>query len=162
MPRESLKTYSDHETLEKISFKPERKDILRGYKEPSLYTNLWTIISLTHRRKNPECVRCLFEERDYTLGCDADHIIPLSEGGKKYHRQNIQTLCRKHHRDKTLEDVAWRDWCDVYCQDVRCDRQHALAVYLDLPNIKGTPWAQARQEATQAGMQCNQAPSPKP
>ncbi|SEO98970.1 HNH endonuclease [Halorientalis persicus] len=33
-----------------------------------------------------------------------DHITPISEGGHPFDEQNLQTLCRRCHREKTAEE----------------------------------------------------------
>lgn len=34
-----------------------------------------------------------------------DHIVPLSEGGDRYSRGNMQSLCQQHHAEKTTTDA---------------------------------------------------------
>ena len=36
---------------------------------------------------------------------DADHIIPISLGGDEWSFDNIQTLCKQCHKDKTKKDI---------------------------------------------------------
>lgn len=40
-------------------------------------------------------------------GWDADHIVPLAEGGA-HELANLQTLCLEHHKAKTREQAARR------------------------------------------------------
>jgi len=35
------------------------------------------------------------------MAVEIDHIVPLSEGGAPLDRENLQGLCREHHREKT-------------------------------------------------------------
>ena len=47
----------------------------------------------------------------YDAKWQADHILPLSLGGKD-ELANLQTLCRIHHRDKTISEAAPRAKAD--------------------------------------------------
>ena len=41
-------------------------------------------------------------------GCwEADHIVPLIDGGS-FEVENLQTLCRKHHKEKTKREAGER------------------------------------------------------
>lgn len=55
--------------------------------------------ALAIKRDNDKCVVCL-STKELTV----DHIIPLSNGGKKYNMENLQTLCKICHSDKD----GWR------------------------------------------------------
>lgn len=44
---------------------------------------------------------------DFWGGWEADHIVPLVDGGS-YGMENLQTLCPKHHREKTSRENAVR------------------------------------------------------
>lgn len=50
-------------------------------------------------RDGGKCVVCLSTEE-----LTVDHITPLSDGGKKYYMENLQTLCKICHSDKD----GWR------------------------------------------------------
>lgn len=39
------------------------------------------------------------------LADDVDHITPLAEGGNRYDTNNLQSLCREHHKRKTTADA---------------------------------------------------------
>lgn len=39
------------------------------------------------------------------LADTVDHIKPLAEGGDRYDRSNLQSLCDPHHDQKTTEDA---------------------------------------------------------
>jgi 5-methylcytosine-specific restriction enzyme A len=34
-----------------------------------------------------------------------DHIIPLAEGGSEWAWENLQSLCKAHHDEKTMEEA---------------------------------------------------------
>jgi len=40
----------------------------------------------------------------YQRATEADHIVPISKGGKRFDLDNGQGLCHKHHSEKT-----WRE-----------------------------------------------------
>jgi 5-methylcytosine-specific restriction protein A len=55
----------------------------------------------SYRRDNPYC---------QWPGCprladQTDHIVPLAEGGDRYNRTNLQSLCTPHHKTKTVADA---------------------------------------------------------
>ena len=61
-------------------------------------------------------VRAYWELRDrydpprFTSGAfHVDHITPISEGGHPFDEQNLQTLCRECHREKTAEENSGSD-----------------------------------------------------
>jgi 5-methylcytosine-specific restriction protein A len=39
------------------------------------------------------------------LATDVDHITPLAEGGNRFDRSNLQSLCDQHHKQKTNTDA---------------------------------------------------------
>jgi 5-methylcytosine-specific restriction endonuclease McrA len=36
---------------------------------------------------------------------EIDHIIPIEDGGAKYHPMNLQALCKSHHSSKTASET---------------------------------------------------------
>jgi 5-methylcytosine-specific restriction enzyme A len=36
---------------------------------------------------------------------DVDHIVPLADGGEPFDETNLQTLCKRHHSQKTQREV---------------------------------------------------------
>jgi 5-methylcytosine-specific restriction endonuclease McrA len=38
------------------------------------------------------------------LATDVDHIVPMSQGGAEYARDNCQGLCAYHHQRKTARE----------------------------------------------------------
>jgi 5-methylcytosine-specific restriction protein A len=51
------------------------------------------------KERGPWCAACLAEGR-HELWTEADHVRPLHRGGADVF-ENLQGLCRRHHRDKT-------------------------------------------------------------
>lgn len=58
-------------------------------------------------RDNFLCVHCKAEGKD-TKGDEVDHIIELSDGGSAYDIDNLQYLCKFHHKTKTESEKQKR------------------------------------------------------
>jgi 5-methylcytosine-specific restriction protein A len=39
------------------------------------------------------------------VATDVDHVIPLAEGGERYDWDNLASLCKQHHDEKTTRDA---------------------------------------------------------
>lgn len=68
----------------------------------------WRRLRTEHLTRQPLCVMCEHEGKltDCTrkyIGV-VDHIIPIMKGGKALDPNNLQTLCKEHHRVKTLKE----------------------------------------------------------
>lgn len=84
------------------------------------YGSKWQRIRLQHLWTEPFCRVCKSMGRlnagtpDEPL--EVDHITPLSQGGSN-HDDNLQTLCKSHHSQKTSAEKAGKPWrlkgCDV-------------------------------------------------
>lgn len=69
------------------------------------YDSKWRRFSERYRRKNPLCVKCL-KRNKVRAAAHVDHIIPLDQGGEKFARENLQSLCESCHGKKTrLENL---------------------------------------------------------
>ena len=66
------------------------------------YGNAWHALRDTHLWLNPTCVVC------GAPGYDVDHVLPLREGGPALDPANLQTLCRRHHGEKTWRESGRR------------------------------------------------------
>lgn len=58
--------------------------------------------------ENPLCRMCLDNGVINDGGGDkmfVDHIIPIRKGGARLDEANLQTLCRRHHAQKTGKEV---------------------------------------------------------
>ena len=49
---------------------------------------------------DPDCMR---------LSTECDHIVPMSEGGAEYERENCQGLCAHHHALKSAREGGFPD-----------------------------------------------------
>jgi 5-methylcytosine-specific restriction endonuclease McrA len=65
----------------------------------------WQKIAAAQLRREPNCQGCT--ERPATL---VDHIKPISQGGAKRERTNLQSLCRPCHAEKTGCERAGLHW----------------------------------------------------
>lgn len=63
----------------------------------------WTKASLRHRRVNPLCVECLKAGRPEPATC-VDHIVPITTGADPWDETNWQSLCTRHHSQKTKRE----------------------------------------------------------
>ena len=59
--------------------------------------------------REPLCRACSLEGK-ITAAVEVDHIVAISAGGDLYHPSNLQSLCRRHHSQKTAYDKTGRDW----------------------------------------------------
>ena len=72
--------------------------------DPLLKTGRWKRVrKLALSRDRGFCVLC---ERNgtYKLATEVDHITPISDGGKAFDLDNLQSLCRWHHITKTAKE----------------------------------------------------------
>jgi len=67
------------------------------------HTTKWRKVSKKYRRLNPYCEQC--GHVPPTIGLlDCDHITPIEEGGHKYSFENLQSLCKPCHANKTKNE----------------------------------------------------------
>lgn len=94
----------------KRPWKPERKPYqsIKAYQD--FYNSPeWRKVSKEYREKNPYCVRCK-QEGVNTRAEVTDHIKRLRAGGARFDYSNLQSLCRKHHNQKSgLESKGYRE-----------------------------------------------------
>lgn len=62
----------------------------------------WRKYAHSIRAEEPLCIICLQEGRT-TPSQMVDHIHPISKGGSKWERSNLQALCHKCHNKKTAK-----------------------------------------------------------
>lgn len=68
------------------------------YKNPAMKG--WRIAVL---RRDPICVKC-----GKAMSSEADHIVPVQEGGAPFSVENGQGLCKSCHSKKTMAEVNAR------------------------------------------------------
>lgn len=80
------------------SFKQRAVDNAKIYNSP-----MWRSFSKHCRLESPYCVMC---EKGgiIRVGNVSDHIIPVSQGGEIYDRNNVQTLCHSCHNRKSQQE----------------------------------------------------------
>lgn len=78
-------------------------DASRGSSAERGYGHRWRKLRLMKLRRNPVCE---------SQGCDqpateVDHIIPKRDGGRDT-MANLQSLCKRHHSQKTMREQSQR------------------------------------------------------
>lgn len=63
----------------------------------------WRQVRDTQLRDHPYCQWT--EEPCGRLATDVDHVKPLAEGGARYDRSNLQSLCATHRQRKDTRDA---------------------------------------------------------
>lgn len=77
--------------------------IRRGTTTERGYGGQWPRIRARVLFDEPLCRHCA-EGGRVTAASEVDHIVPLSRGGARLDRRNLQPLCGECHRAKTLAD----------------------------------------------------------
>ncbi len=70
-------------------------DLLRPTATQRGYDYAWRKLARTYIKAHPECAWC------GGRGALVDHVVPLTQGGARLDRANLQTLCRPCHAAKT-------------------------------------------------------------
>ena len=78
--------------------KPKDKPVHAFYNQ-----SRWKVIRQMYRARNPLCVLCLKDGKTEPATC-VDHIIPISRGGPAWDENNLQSLCDRHHKQKTIRE----------------------------------------------------------
>ena len=69
-----------------------------------VYGRRWEKVSKLRLNREPLCRSC-GKLGLVVAATDADHIIPLSQGGAKYDLDNTQSLCHSCHSRKTATET---------------------------------------------------------
>lgn len=68
------------------------------------YDHKWNRLSALKKKRSPLCEDCLMEGRTTPVD-EVDHIQPISERPDlRLVWSNLKSLCKSHHRRKTLRD----------------------------------------------------------
>lgn len=79
-----------------------KKDRARGTTKERGYGGSWPKIrKMVLRRDMYVCQECWRREGRTELAVDVDHIIPMSAGGAPRDMENLESLCKKCHGQKT-------------------------------------------------------------
>lgn len=79
----------------------------RGSRHERGYDSRWTRLRIIHLKLHPLCCEC--ERAGYVKPAElVDHILPINDGGDPLDPENLQSLCRRHHGEKTAKDIAAR------------------------------------------------------
>lgn len=81
---------------------PERKPFQKSMNDNSKFYNSWPWRKLRkiYREKNPYCVKCEAEGRVTAMHV-VDHIVRIEDGGSSLDEDNLQSLCKFHHNQKS-------------------------------------------------------------
>lgn len=77
----------------------------RDAERQGLYGRRWKRIRAAHLAVNPWCVRCL-EDGEYIPATDVDHIVDHKGDVELFYKGDLQSLCHKHHSEKTVTENA--------------------------------------------------------
>lgn len=81
----------------------ECRPAYEGSTHPSGNDRRWQAARDAQLRDHPYCQWT--EQPCPRLATDVDHITPLAEGGDRYNPDNLQSLCKPHHDQKTARDA---------------------------------------------------------
>lgn len=73
-------------------------DAQRPSRSSQGYDAKWYAFSKAYLKRNPICVVC------GGPATEADHIIPLRNGGEQYWEGNLQPMCKSDHSSKTRRE----------------------------------------------------------
>ena len=79
-------------------------DRQRGSSSARGYDATWRKLRRWFLRKNPVCVECLRKDKRAVPADEVDHITPIRRGGARLDPANLQSLCKRHHAQKTARE----------------------------------------------------------
>lgn len=82
-------------------------DERRGSSRERGYDARWERVRRMHLAGEPLCRMCQQAGR-VTLAVLVDHITPIRDGGERLDDDNLQSLCRRCHDEKTKDDLHVR------------------------------------------------------
>lgn len=82
-------------------------DERRGSSSRRGYDSRWERVRAMHLASEPLCRMCLAQGR-VTPAVLVDHIVPIRDGGAVLDDDNLQSLCRACHDQKSKEDIRRR------------------------------------------------------
>lgn len=73
----------------------------RKEKNEAIYNSRrWRALRQLHLQEQPLCVVCRVENQ-VEPATVVDHIRPINRGGRPWDRENLQSLCNRHHNQKS-------------------------------------------------------------
>jgi 5-methylcytosine-specific restriction endonuclease McrA len=66
----------------------------------------WRVARDRQLRRHPLCQA----DGCGAVATDVDHRVALADGGAEFAQSNLQSLCHRHHSQKTSEEVREREW----------------------------------------------------
>lgn len=101
----------------------------RGERTPRLYDKRqWRRLSPRFKAEHPLCVKCL-EQGIIERGVDVDHIVPHNDDpALQYDESNLQTLCKRHHFDKTSTENGGRARASLLPRFIEKPVKHLIVV----------------------------------
>jgi len=82
-------------------------DERRGSSRERGYDARWERVRRMHLASEPLCRMCQQAGR-ISAAVLVDHITPINDGGARLDDDNLQSLCRRCHDQKTADDVQRR------------------------------------------------------
>ncbi|WP_144880504.1 HNH endonuclease signature motif containing protein [Gluconacetobacter diazotrophicus] len=84
------------------------------------YDSKWRKFSIAWRQEHPWCVECLKVKEWTDYDCHVDHIMPLEIAPeRKFDITNVQTLCSKHHGEKTQREKLAKEARELEAKNIR-------------------------------------------
>lgn len=81
-----------------------RAETARGTRQQRGYDGAWEAFEPGYLSRHPWCVGWPVGTACGRRATDADHIIPLRQGGARFAESNLRPLCGLHHKRRTAED----------------------------------------------------------
>lgn len=103
-PALTHETYCEKHRAKARKATHEAYDSTRGNTTERGYGAAWRRIRFAHLLSEPLCRHCK-RDGQLTVANEVDHILPKLKGGSD-HENNLQSLCRYHHRIKTAEEMT--------------------------------------------------------
>jgi len=87
-----------------LNRRTDPRPIKQGRNNRAFYqSSRWHTLSRMYRKANPLCVQCKKEGR-LRQAQEVDHIVPIQQGGDRWDINNLQSLCKHHHSQKTINE----------------------------------------------------------
>ncbi len=89
----------------------QRRVEYRGTPAERGYDAHWRRLRAVHLEEHPVCEDCLEQGRLNDCHLEVDHVIPISvRPDLRLDSNNLRTLCRRHHAQKTRRDQDGQEY----------------------------------------------------